>query len=88
MPAIVLCVAGSSRPMLRARRHNETLEQAREHIPDSVERKVDLPFATIRSQSTGESFSLFIEHGIIEETPRAGAFSSYALSQGATVPWF
>ncbi|MDR5866776.1 type I-F CRISPR-associated endoribonuclease Cas6/Csy4 [Halomonas koreensis] len=72
----------------RAQRHNETLEQAREHIPDSVERKVDLPFATLRSYSTGQTFSLFIEHGEIQDEPVAGSFNSYGLSQEATVPWF
>ncbi|EPC00311.1 hypothetical protein L861_07385 [Litchfieldella anticariensis FP35 = DSM 16096] len=72
----------------RARRHGETLEQARESIPDSVERKVNLPFARIRSQSTGETFSLFIEHEEIQAEPVDGAFNRYGLSAGATVPWF
>ncbi|MCH4565218.1 type I-F CRISPR-associated endoribonuclease Cas6/Csy4 [Halomonas sp. EGI 63088] len=72
----------------RARRHGETLEQAREHIPDSVERKVDLPFATIRSLSTRQTFHLFVEHGDIRQDPVAGRFNAYGLSDEATVPWF
>jgi CRISPR-associated endonuclease Csy4 len=72
----------------RARRHGETLEQARVHIPDSVERRVSLPFVTLRSLSTGERFCLFIERGEAQLAPRAGMFNRYGLSQGATVPWF
>lgn len=72
----------------RARRHNETLEQAREKIPDSVEKKVGLPFAMLRSQSTGETFPLFIEHGELQSSPCDGTFNQYGLSGKATVPWF
>lgn len=72
----------------RARRHNETLEQAREKIPDSVEKKVALPFAMLRSHSTGETFCLFIEHGELQPEPYEAAFNRYGLSQKATVPWF
>ena len=72
----------------RARRHGETLEQARAHIPDAVERKTNLPYVTLRSASTGERFSLFVEHGEPQDQPRAGSFSRYGLSRGATIPWF
>jgi CRISPR-associated endonuclease Csy4 len=72
----------------RAKRHNESLEHARAQIPDSVEREVSLPFATLRSLSTGQRFSLFIEHGEIRNTPAQGTFNRYGLSQEATVPWF
>lgn len=72
----------------RAKRHRETLEQARERIPDHVERKTDLPFVTLRSLSTGQRFSLFIEQGEILSHPQCGTFNRYGLSQGATVPWF
>jgi CRISPR-associated endonuclease Csy4 len=72
----------------RAHRHNETREQAREKIPDSVEKKVELPFAMLRSQSTGEAFCLFIEHGELQPEPIEAAFNRYGLSQKATVPWF
>jgi len=47
----------------RMRRHNESEATAFEHIPDSVEQKVSLPFVQISSISTGQRFSLFIEHG-------------------------
>ena len=72
----------------RARRHEETLEQAREQIPDTVERKVDLPYVTLRSQSTGQDFCLFIEHGDLQAHPVTGRFSRYGLSPTATIPWF
>lgn len=72
----------------RAQRHSETLEEARVHIPDSVERKVTLPFITLRSLSTGERFCLFIEQGETRPEPVPGTFNRYGLSQGATVPWF
>ncbi|MEJ2626339.1 MAG: type I-F CRISPR-associated endoribonuclease Cas6/Csy4 [Pseudolabrys sp.] len=72
----------------RAARHGETLEQARERIPDSIERRVTLPYLTLRSQSTRQSFCLFIEHGPLKAQPTPGAFNSYGLSDTATVPWF
>lgn len=72
----------------RARRHNESLEQARNTIPDDVEREVKLPFVKLRSQSTGQTFSLFIEHGEIRQEPVQSTFNQYGLSREATVPWF
>jgi CRISPR-associated endonuclease Csy4 len=72
----------------RAKRHGETLEQARERIPDNIERRVTLPYLTLRSQSTRQSFCLFIEHGPLKAQPTPGVFNSYGLSDTATVPWF
>lgn len=72
----------------RAKRHAESAEQARAHIPDSIERRVTLPFVTLRSQSTGQRFDLFIEHGPPQAQPIDGMFNAYGLSQGATIPWF
>ncbi|MCG5531474.1 type I-F CRISPR-associated endoribonuclease Cas6/Csy4 [Halorhodospira halochloris] len=72
----------------RMKRHNESYEEAVRHIPDSVERKVKMPYVTVRSQSSGQAFSLFIEHGECQQIPVAGTFNTYGLSQGATVPWF
>lgn len=71
-----------------ARRHGESLEQARQRIPDGVEHEVDLPFVQLRSQSTGQTFSLFIEHGAIRDEPVQSTFNQYGLSREATVPWF
>lgn len=73
----------------RAKRHGESLEQARAHIPDSVERrKIDLPSVTLRSESTGQPFSMFIEHGPLQAKAISGSFNTYGLSQQATIPWF
>lgn len=72
----------------RMMRKGESVEQARQAIPQRVERAPDLPFANLRSLSTGQLFSLFVLHGPMLEQPLIGAFSSYGLSQGASVPWF
>jgi len=83
--------AKSSAERLRRRqmrRHGLNEAEARERIPDSVVTRLKLPFVSIRSQSTNQMFRLFIEHGDLSEQPRAGDFSSYGLSSGATIPWF
>lgn len=72
----------------RAKRHNETLAQAREAIPDSVARDVDLPYVQVSSRSTQQRFCLFIAHGDEQEMPTAGTFNAYGLSSVATIPWF
>lgn len=72
----------------RMQRKGETREQACAAIPDSVERRPDLPFVQLRSASTGQPFCLFIEHGPEREQASAGSFNSYGLSLGASVPWF
>lgn len=72
----------------RMQRKSETAEQAAEAIPDSVERKPDLPFVHLRSSSTAQPFCLFVEHREVKAESAGGGFNSYGLSVGATVPWF
>ena len=72
----------------RMRRHNESEATVLARIPDSVEQRVSLPFVQIRSTSTGQRFSLFIEHGPVQPNPEPGQFNTYGLSRGATIPWF
>lgn len=72
----------------RMKRHQESYEEACQHIPDNVERQVRTPFLIVRSQSTGQAFSLFIEHGEVQREPIPGHFSTYGLSSQATIPWF
>jgi len=72
----------------RMQRKGETAEQAATAIPDSVERRPDLPFVQLRSSSTGQPFSLYIEHGPLLPQPVSGAFNAYGLAHEATVPWF
>jgi CRISPR-associated endonuclease Csy4 len=70
------------------RRHGWTEEEARRRIPNSAERRLNLPYLQMKSRSTGQAFRLFIEHQDCRPTPVAGAFNSYGLSRSATVPWF
>lgn len=72
----------------RMQRHGETYEEARSRIPDSVARKVKTPFLTVYSSSSGQRFSLFIEHEPVQELPVTGVFNTYGVSREATVPWF
>lgn len=72
----------------RMRRHNESEAEAIEHIPDRVEQRVPLPFILVRSASTGQRFSLFVEHGPEQDEAVAGVFNTYGLSATATVPSF
>lgn len=51
-------------------------------------KRLDLPFVSLRSQSTGQSFKLFIEHGPLQSVQVEGGFSAYGLSSCATVPWW
>jgi CRISPR-associated endonuclease Csy4 len=72
----------------RMKRKGETSEQAAAAIPHSVERDPGLPYAQLRSASTGQPFCLFVEHGPAQTSATPGSFNSYGLSQAATVPWF
>jgi CRISPR-associated endonuclease Csy4 len=70
------------------RRHGLTAEQALERIPDSAAEMLDLPFLTMRSQSTGQTFRLFMRLGTPQASPVPGEFGAYGLSSQTTVPWF
>lgn len=83
--------AQSSPERLRRRyikRHGVTVEDAVNRLPDSIAKELDLPFVYLRSQSTGQQFRLFVEHGDLINQPLTGNFSCYGLSAVATVPWF
>jgi CRISPR-associated endonuclease Csy4 len=62
-------------------------EDALNRIPDSVQKQSTLPYVTLKSDSTGQFFRLFIDQQIAEN-PVIGTFNAYALSNGATVPKF
>lgn len=72
----------------RMQRKGETAEQAHAAIPDHVERQPDLPFAQLRSSSTGQSFHLFLALSKAQPEPLQGPFNTYGLSTAATIPWF
>ncbi|GGY23833.1 type I-F CRISPR-associated endoribonuclease Cas6/Csy4 [Paludibacterium paludis] len=67
------------------RRKNLSLEEACRCIPDSKAKRLDLPFLTVDSSSTGQRFRLFIQQlsaaKIVE-----GSFNAYGLSPSATLP--
>ncbi|GHU28907.1 type I-F CRISPR-associated endoribonuclease Cas6/Csy4 [Betaproteobacteria bacterium] len=70
------------------RRQNLSEAEARARIPDSAAKTLALPYLQLRSQSTGQHFRLFIQHGELQTSPVDGVFNSYGLSQQATIPWF
>jgi CRISPR-associated endonuclease Csy4 len=70
------------------KRHGNDQAAAQAAFPSQNAERLDLPFVTIRSQSTGQTFRLFIEHGPPGNQPLPGGFSYYGLSATATVPWF
>src|SRR5690625_6387343 len=72
----------------RMKRKGETYEQAAKAIPDNEERKPNLPFVVLRSQSSGQTFHLFIDQRLPGKERSEGDFKSYGLSQGATVTSF
>jgi len=72
----------------RMKRKGEIMEDAIKAIPDEVDRKPDLPYVWLRSQSTKQRFCLFIEMGPPQKSPSAGHFSYYGLSSEASIPWF
>ncbi|GAB3360459.1 MULTISPECIES: type I-F CRISPR-associated endoribonuclease Cas6/Csy4 [Giesbergeria] len=75
----------------RMQRKGETAEQAAIAIPSHVERNPRLPYVQLRSNSSGQSFYLWIELGPLHETPVPGSFNTYGLGQadrGASIPWF
>lgn len=73
----------------RMRRKGETAEQAQQAIPQTIERRPDLPYLHLRSRSTGQpSFCLFIAMGPLQQEPTTGTFNSHGLSSTSTIPWF
>ena len=71
-----------------AQRHNLSLEEASQRIPDNVAQMTNLPFVQMKSASTGQRFRLFVEHGILKDQATSGVFSMYGMSATATIPWF
>ncbi len=84
--------AQSSAARLRRRlmrRHGYDEAAARRRIGNEAEQRLDLPFVSMQSRSTGQAFRLFIDHSPLTDVATAGPFNAYGLSQAAaTVPWF
>jgi len=70
------------------RRHNIDLSQAIERIPDKIAQVTKLPYISFSSQSTGQTFRLFINQSKPQTEQIIGEFNTFGLSQLATVPWF
>ena len=70
------------------KRHGVDAETALQQIPDSAAETLKLPYAQIKSLSSGKHFRLFFQFGPLEENARIGVFNAYGLSREATVPWF
>ncbi|MEX8505890.1 type I-F CRISPR-associated endoribonuclease Cas6/Csy4 [Leptothrix ochracea] len=70
------------------RRQGLDPQAALARIPDAAAEWLDLPYVTLRSTSTGQSFPLYIDHGPLLPSPLPGPFNAYGLSPTATVPWF
>lgn len=70
------------------KRHGISEAEACQRIPDSAGKRCDLPYATLRSNGSGNRFRLFIRHGPLLDAPSTGAFSAYGLSAQASIPWF
>lgn len=71
-----------------ARRHDISKEELNKRYGGMQIGRVSYPFVNLRSQSTGQGFALFIEHGPEQSVPAEGQFSKYGLSVTGTVPWF
>lgn len=64
------------------------LDEAIRRIPDNLGQRLSSPYLELASQSTGQSFRLFVEHLPKQAAPVQGMFNAYGLSSSATVPWF
>lgn len=69
------------------RRHGLTADEALNRIPDAMEKRLRLPFVTLKSQSTEQVFRLFIRQRQTDCSVQ-GSFNFYGLSGEATVPLF
>ena len=63
-------------------------DEAREAIPNSAAQLLALPSLLVTSQSTQQQFRLFIEHLPVQAETSPGSFTSYGLSNEASIPWF
>ncbi len=71
-----------------AKRKGLTEDEAKRAIPQAIAERLNLPYVTIKSRSTGQDFRLFIDQMPLTNHAISGAFSHYGLSATATIPWF
>lgn len=65
-----------------------TAEEAEAKINAGKDQLLKQPFIQLKSQSSGQTFRLFIQQGKLSGSSLPGRFSNYGLSDTATVPWF
>ncbi|MBW4056557.1 MAG: type I-F CRISPR-associated endoribonuclease Cas6/Csy4 [Proteobacteria bacterium] len=65
-----------------------TAEEAEARMNAGKEQQLKLPFVQLKSNSSGQAFRLFIQHGKLLDASVKGNFSAYGLSDTATIPWF
>lgn len=70
------------------RRHEVSEAQARAKYFNAEPETLRLPFVTLTSASTGQSFKLFLKLNATESYCQEGGFNAYGLSPTATLPWF
>lgn len=70
------------------RRHGLNEAQGHAAFDGAKARLLSLPFLTLVSASTGQTFKVFLKLGPNEEARQPGTFNAYGLSATATVPWF
>ena len=71
----------------RAKRKNESFDEAMKHFSQFKDQKSDLPYIDLRSLSKVTQFKLFIQRQI-QANPTEGDISCYGLSSSASVPLF
>jgi CRISPR-associated endonuclease Csy4 len=71
-----------------AKRKGLTDEEAKRAIPLGAAERLNLPYVTIKSRSTGQDFRLFVDQMPPMDHAIFGSFNHYGLSATATVPWF
>lgn len=72
----------------RVKRKGVSFEQALAHYGDRVEETTQLPFIQVQSQSSGQSYRLFIEKVTTSNALSEAVFSAYGLSSQCAVPLF
>lgn len=72
----------------RMKRHNETLAQATQAIPDSVEQTLTLPHMAVKSASTKQSFRLFIKQQAVESRSLVDNCNCYGIAKSGVLPSF
>lgn len=86
----VQALGGSDLRRLRKRlmaRTNCSAEEAARQVPDAAAERLKLPFLTMRSASTGQTFRVFVQQAAAGQQ-QDGAFNTYGFSRTATLPHF